>query len=165
MILADNSKLLNVIRKELKELKEKYGDERKTEIIDEIGDIDIEDLIDEEDIVITLSNTGYIKRVPIETYRAQNRGGRGLSAMTTKEEDFVNNVIVTTTHAYILFFTNFGKVYCLKAYNIPEASRQAKGKAIIKWINVQQDERITAAIPIREFTEKEEYLVMVRKLI
>jgi DNA gyrase subunit A len=163
MILADNSKLLNVIREELKELKEKYGDERKTEIIDEIGDIDIEDLIDEEDIVITLSNTGYIKRVPIETYRAQNRGGRGLSAMTTKEEDFVNNVIVTTTHAYILFFTNFGKVYWLKAYNIPEASRQAKGKAIINLINLQQDERITAAIPIREFTEKEEYLVMVTK--
>lgn len=154
-ILASDEKLKEVIKTELKELREKYGDARKTEITSEAVDIDIEDLIDEEDIVITLSNTGYIKRVLVETYRAQHRGGKGLSAMTTKEEDFVKDVIVTTTHAYILFFTNFGKVYWLKAYHIPDASRQSKGKAIVNLINLQEGEKITEAIPIRAFTDNE----------
>ena len=154
-ILGSDEKLKEVIKTELKELREKYGDVRRTEITAEAIDIDIEDLIDEEDIVITLSNTGYIKRVLVETYRAQNRGGKGLSAMTTKEEDFVKDVIVTTTHAYILFFTNFGKVYWLKAYHIPDASRQSKGKAIINLINLQEGEKITEAIPIRAFTDNE----------
>jgi DNA gyrase subunit A len=154
-ILGSEEKLLEVIKNELKELREKYGDVRRTEITADTVDIDIEDLIDEEDIVITLSNTGYIKRVLVETYRSQHRGGKGLTAMTTKEEDFVKDVIVTTTHAYILFFTNFGKVYWLKAYHIPDASRQSKGKAIINLINLQEGEKITEAIPIRAFTGNE----------
>lgn len=162
-ILANHDKLLAVIKDELKDLKSKYSDERKTEIVDEIGDFEIEDLIDEKDIVITLSNAGYIKRVPVETYRAQNRGGRGLSGMSVKDEDIVKNVIVSTTHSYILFFTNFGKVYWLKAYNIPEANRISKGKAIVNLIKLENGEYVTATIPIKEFLDKEKYLVMVTK--
>ncbi len=162
-ILANHNKLLDVIKDELKDLKSRYADERKTEIIDEIGDFEIEDLIDEKDIVITLSNAGYIKRVPIETYRAQNRGGRGLSGMSVKDEDIVKNVIIATTHSYILFFTNLGKVYWLKAYNIPEANRLSKGKAIVNLINLENEEYVTATIPIKEFLDKEEYLVMITK--
>ncbi|MCP4481801.1 MAG: DNA gyrase subunit A [bacterium] len=159
-ILANEDKLWNVIREELLEIKKKYSDTRRTEITAAAVDIDIEDLIDEEDIVVTISNTGYVKRMLVETYRAQNRGGKGVTGMKTKEEDFVKDVIVTTTHAYILFFTNFGKVHWLKAYHIPEASRQSKGKAIINLIQLNKGEEITAAIPIREFTDVEEYLVM-----
>jgi DNA gyrase subunit A len=162
-ILADDAKLLNVIREEFIEIKKKYGDERRTEITAAAVDIDIEDLIDEEDIVVTISNTGYVKRMPMETYRAQNRGGKGVTGMKTKEEDFVKDLIVTTTHAYLLFFTNLGRVHWLKAYNLPDASRHAKGKAIINLIQLQAGEEITAAIPIREFTDKEEFLVMATK--
>jgi DNA gyrase subunit A len=163
-ILADYKKMMKVIRDELVALRDNYGDKRRTKITAAATDIDIEDLIDEEDVVVTISNTGYVKRIPMSTYRAQHRGGKGVTGMTTKEEDFVEDIMVTSTHAYMLFFTNQGKVYWLKVYDIPEASRISKGKAIINLVNLSHGEKVTAAIPIREFKDGEHYLVMVTRL-
>ncbi len=151
-ILASDALVMQIIKDELVALKTEYGDPRRTEIVAEVSEIDIEDLIKDEEMVITISHAGYIKRNPLTTYRAQKRGGKGKIGMETKEEDFVERLFMATAHSYILFFTNKGRVYWLKVHQIPEASRQAKGKAIVNLIQIGQEERVTAALPIREFT-------------
>jgi DNA gyrase subunit A len=151
-ILASEVLVMKIIRDELLAIKQEYGDPRRTEIIAETSEIDIEDLIKDEDMVITISHAGYIKRNPLTTYRAQKRGGKGKIGMETKEEDFVERLFMATAHSYILFFTNRGRVYWLKVHQIPEASRQAKGKAIVNLMQISQYERVTAALPVREFT-------------
>ena len=143
----------------MQELKTKYDNPRRTEIIETDETIEIEDLITKEDVVITITNTGYIKRQPIDTYRQQRRGGRGVTGMGTKEEDFVRGLFIASTHDYILFFTDRGRVHWLKVYEIPDASRQSKGKAIINLVELTPEEKITAAIPISSFDDKH-YLIM-----
>ncbi len=157
-ILADEKLVLKIIKEELLEVRKKYGDERRTQIAMAEENLQREDLIAEEDVVIAITHGGYIKRQPITTYRNQKRGGRGVSAITTKEEDFVEHLFITTTHHYLLFFTNRGKVYRLKVYEIPEASRQAKGTAIVNLLQITGEDKITAVIPIRRF-EAGEYLL------
>lgn len=149
-ILASEEKLLGVIKDELLEIKAKYNDERKTQIEKVVNDIDIEDLIQEEETVITLTNSGYIKRILADTYSAQRRGGRGIQAMTTKEDDFVEHVLVTSTHSDVLFFTNRGRVYKKRAYEIPDAGRTAKGTNIINLIQIEQDEKIETVLTVRD---------------
>ena len=161
-ILADEMKLLGVIKEELIEIKSKYNDERRTEIQKVVNEIDIEDLIQEEDVVITLTNSGYIKRISADTYSAQRRGGRGIQAMTTKEDDFVENVLITSTHSDVLFFTNKGRVYKKRAYEIPDAGRTAKGTNIINLIPIEQDERIETVLTIADEI-REGYLFMATK--
>ncbi|PJI08351.1 MULTISPECIES: DNA gyrase subunit A [Clostridium] len=161
-ILADENKILNIIKVELNEIKDKYGDERRTTIERAENDIDIEDLIQEEDVVITLTHAGYIKRINADTYTAQKRGGRGIQAMSTKENDFVENIFITSTHSNILFFTNHGRMYMLKAYQIPEAGRVAKGTNVINILQLDANEKIQAVIALKEFDEKS-FLVMCTK--
>ncbi len=158
-ILADEMRILQIIKDELTAVKEKFGDERRTQITIDSSELEIEDLIAEEDVVITLTHGGYIKRILLDTYRKQKRGGRGVTGMGTKETDFVENLLVTTTHHTILFFTSRGRVYYLKAYEIAESSRQAKGTAIINLLQLEKDEVITAVIQVREF-DPERYLFM-----
>ena len=162
-MLGDRQNILNEIKRELLEIKEKFGDERRTEIVEGEIDIDIEDLIPEQEVVITITETGYIKRIPCETYRTQHRGGKGLKGMQTKEEDIVVDSFVTSTHDYIMFFTNHGKAFWLKGYKIPEGSRHAKGKAIINLLpRLEEGEEVETAIPIHEFDD-EHYLVFCTK--
>lgn len=161
-ILANESLILNIIKEELIEVKDKYGDDRRTEIALDEGEINIEDLIDEEDVVITLTHFGYVKRLPLDTYKSQKRGGKGISGVTTREEDFVEKLIITSSHDYILFFTNKGKVYRLNAYEIPEAKRQAKGTAIVNLIQLTPNEKIAAVIPMKRQCDQE-YLVLATK--
>jgi DNA gyrase subunit A len=161
-VLADEKLLLNIIKEELAAIRDKYGDDRRTEITADEEEIDIEDLIQEEESVITLTHFGYIKRLPADTYRSQRRGGKGITALSTREEDFVENLFVTSTHNYILFFTNKGKVYRLKAYKIPEAGRQAKGTAIVNLLELDGDEKVTTVIPITEYRDGL-YLMMATK--
>jgi len=158
-LLADEVLLLGQIKKELTEIRDKFGDERKTEIENVMTEIDIEDLIEEEESVITLTNAGYIKRMPASTYASQHRGGKGIKGMTTKDEDFVKTIMVASTHDNMLFFTNRGRMYRLKGYQIPESSRQAKGSAIVNLLPVEKDEYVTALIALREF-EDDKYLLM-----
>ena len=161
-ILASEESVLKVIKDELIEIKNKYGDERRTAIVKNENEIAIEDLIEEKDIVTTLTHAGYIKRLDANTYSAQKRGGKGIQAMTTKEDDFVEHVFVTSTHDYILFFTNQGRVYKLKAYEIPEAGRNAKGTNVINLLELNPNEKIQAVISIKEFND-DNYLVMATK--
>ncbi len=162
-ILASEYKILEIIRNELLELKQKYSDERKSQIVDvETTDLNMEDLVKEETMVITKTHSGYIKRTPLSVYKQQRRGGKGVIATETKEEDFVDDLFIANTHSYILFFTNKGKVYWLKVYYIPEASRQAQGKAIINLLRLNKDEKVTAFIPVKEFDDQH-YLVMATK--
>lgn len=161
-ILSDDKFIFEVIKEELLQVKEKYGDERRTAFEEDYEDISIEDLIDEEDVVITMTHVGYIKRISASTYTAQKRGGKGITALSTRDNDFVNYLFTTTTHHYILFFTNKGKVYRLKAYEIPEASRQARGTAIVNILQLEQDEEVTTVIPIKEFVD-DFYLLMSTK--
>ena len=147
-ILASEEKLLSVIKEELIEIKRRYNDDRRTSIEKVINEIDIEDLIQEEDVVVTLTHSGYIKRISADTYSAQRRGGRGIQAMSTKEDDFVEHVSITSTHSDVLFFTNKGRVYKLRAYEIPDAGRTAKGTNIINLIAIEQDERIETVLTI-----------------
>ena len=158
-ILADEQKILNIIKEELTTVKEKYGDDRRTKLTIDTSEIDVEDLIAEEDVVITLTHNNYIKRMPLDTYRRQNRGGKGIKGMGTKETDFVENLLITTTHHTILFFTTRGRVYSLKAYEIAESSRTAKGTAIINLLQLDQDEKITAVIQVKGF-DPDRYLFM-----
>ena len=158
-ILASEEKLLGVIKDELIEIKNKYSDERRSKIEKVVNEIDIEDLIQEEDVVITLTNSGYIKRIPSDTYSAQRRGGKGIQAMTTKEDDFVEHIMITSTHSDVLFFTNRGRVYKLRAYEIPEAGRQAKGTNIINLIAIEQDEKIQTVLTVAD-GKKEGFLFM-----
>ena len=161
-ILADEKKILGIVKKELTEVKNKYGDARRTRLTIDTSEIDVEDLIAEEDVVITLTHGGYIKRIPLDTYRRQNRGGKGIRGMGTKEKDFVENLLITTTHHTILFFTNRGRVYHLKAYEIAEASRAAKGTAIVNLLQLESDENITAVIQVKGF-KPGAYLFMATK--
>lgn len=158
-ILASEEKLLSVIKEELVEIKNKYSDERRTQIEKVVNEIDIEDLIQEEEVTITLTHTGYIKRLPADTYSAQRRGGKGIQAMSTKEDDFVEHILVTSTHSDVLFFTNRGRVYKLRAYEIPEAGRTAKGTNIINLIAIEPDERIETVLTVRD-GGKEGFLFM-----
>lgn len=158
-ILADEQKILNIIKDELTTVKEKYGDDRRTKLTIDTSEIDVEDLIAEEDVVITLTHNNYIKRMPLDTYRRQNRGGKGIKGMGTKETDFVENLLITTTHHTILFFTTRGRVYSLKAYEIAESSRTAKGTAIINLLQLDQGEKITAVIQVKGF-DPDRYLFM-----
>jgi DNA gyrase subunit A len=159
-ILADEKKILQIIKEELEELKKNYGDERRTEIIEEEEEMIPEDLIKPENMVVTITHSGYIKRLPVGTYKAQRRGGKGVIAARTKEEDFVENLFIANTHSYILFFTNKGKVKWLKVYEIPEAGRQSRGKAMINLLRLEEGEKITAFVPVKEFKG---YLVMITK--
>lgn len=158
-ILADEHKILNIVKEELSAVKAKFGDERRTQITDDTSDVDLADLIAEETVVITLTHNNYIKRIPLTTYRNQKRGGRGVTGMGTKEEDYVENMIITSTHNTILFFTNKGLVYQLKGYEIPESGRTAKGTAIVNLLPLAKEESITAIIPIEKFAD-DKYLFM-----
>ncbi|WP_416199027.1 MAG: DNA gyrase subunit A [Sporanaerobacter sp.] len=161
-ILANDRLIYQIIREELLDIKDKYGDERRTVIMPSQDEINIEDMIEEEDVVITLTHFGYIKRLPEDTYKIQKRGGRGITAITTREEDFVEHLFITSTHDTILFFTNEGRVFALKAYEIPEGKRQSKGMAIINLLNLSGSEKINAVIPIKEY-DPESNLVFVTK--
>ena len=161
-LLADVHKLMGVVKDELLEVKKKWGDERKTQIRSDEAEIDEEDLIHEEDVCITLTHLGYAKRVPADTYRAQKRGGKGITGLTTRENDFVKQMIMCSTHDNLLFFTNLGKVHMIKAYEIPEASRTAKGIPIVNFIPLMSMERVTAVIRLDE-AEENQYLIAVTK--
>jgi DNA gyrase subunit A len=150
-ILASPKKVLDIIKSELTEIREKYAGERRTELSTDYGEIEIADLIEKEDVVVSMSHFGYIKRLPLTEYRAQRRGGRGVNTQVTKEEDFVENLFVTNTHNDLLFFTNVGKVYCIKAYEVPEAAKGTKGRAIVNLLQLAETERVTAVIPIVDF--------------
>ncbi len=152
-ILADKAKVLEIIREDLTEIKNKFGDSRRTSIEAVFNDIDDESLIEEEDCVITLTHKGYIKRMPVNEYKSQRRGGRGITGMTTREEDFVESIYTTSTHDHMLFFTTKGVVYRIKGYQIPEATRQAKGTAAVNLLPLETGEKITAMIPVRTFDE------------
>lgn len=159
-ILENNHVLMELIKTELLEIKDKYGDLRRTVIKSSESDIDIEDIIKEEDVIITLTQFGYIKRMPEGTYKPQKRGGRGITALTQKEDDFVKELFVTSTHDRLLFFTNKGKVYRLKAFEVPEAGRNAKGTAVVNLLNLDKGEKITSVINVEEF-DPDHYLLMV----
>ena len=152
-LLADRNKILNIIKEELTSIRDKYGDARRSQIVEGGVDLEDEDLIPVEDVVVTISNSGYIKRMPVDTYRQQRRGGRGVIGMDTKEADFVEDLFVASTHDYILFFTDRGRVHWLKVYEIPDASRQSRGKAIINLIEVDNGESVTAQIPVKTFDQ------------
>ncbi len=159
-ILESEKKVLEIIKTEILNIKKKFADPRRSVISDEeLSALEAEDLIPEEDVVITITNQGYIKRIPLDTYRSQRRGGRGVMAMGTKTEDFVRHLFITTTHNFLLFFTNQGKVYRLKVYEIPEAGRQAKGMAIVNLLYVGSDEKVTAVIPVKEY-DPDQFLFM-----
>lgn len=161
-LLADEALLMSVIKDELIEIKEKYANERRTVIQPDMSDFNEEDLIEDEQVAITLTHLGYIKRVPADTYKTQKRGGRGIVGITTRENDFVKDLIITSTLDHLMFFTNTGKVHTIKAYEIPEATRTAKGTPAVNFLNLTQNERITAVIPIKEFAE-DRYLIAVTK--
>jgi len=161
-ILASEKKIEGIIKEELLILKEKYGDDRRTDIVGEVEDLEVEDLIAEEDVVVTISHGGYIKRLPVGAYRKQKRGGKGATGAEVKEEDFIEHLFVASTKDYLLIFTDKGKVHWLKVYEIPQAGRQAKGKAIVNLLQVSSDEKISSTIPVREFSS-DKFLVMVTK--
>lgn len=158
-ILGDMNLVYNIIKEELLEIRDKYADERRTRIVAQTGELDVEDLIAEEDIVVTMTHQGYIKRLPVDTYRAQRRGGKGITALNTRAEDFVEQLFIASTHSYVLFFTNQGRVYRLRGHEIPEAGRNARGFAVINLINLEPGERIQATIPIKEYSD-DLYLTM-----
>lgn len=161
-MLADEKKLMGVIKDELLEIKKKYGDKRRTKLVNGDGELDEEALIDEEDVAITLTHMGYIKRVPENTYKAQRRGGKGILGLTTRDSDFVKDLIITSTHDDLLFFTDMGKVYKMKGYEVPEASRTAKGTPVINFLNLNSGEKVSAVIPVKEFSQ-DNYLVMITR--
>lgn len=161
-LLADEKKLMGVIKDELMEIKKKYGDKRRTKLVNGDGELDEEALIDEEDVAITLTHMGYIKRVPENTYKAQRRGGKGILGLTTRDSDFVKDLIITSTHDDLLFFTDMGKVYKMKGYEVPEASRTAKGTPVINFLNLNSGEKVSAVIPVKEFSQ-DNYLVMITR--
>ncbi|OGW71739.1 MAG: DNA gyrase subunit A [Omnitrophica bacterium GWA2_41_15] len=161
-ILKSEKKILEIVKDEALELKKKYGDERRTEIVGKVEDIEIEDLIKEEDMVITISHAGYLKRLPVDAYRRQKRGGAGVTGIDMKEEDFVEHLFIASTHEYILFFTNKGRVHWLKVYEIPQASRSARGKAIINLLQLEQGENISSYVRVKEFKE-DNFVIMATK--
>ena len=162
-ILADRNTLLRVIREEILAISEKYGDDRRTAIGFDAFDISMEDMIPRENTVITMTKLGYIKRMTVDNFRSQNRGGRGIKGMQTLDDDYIEELMMTTTHHYVMFFTNTGRVYRLKAYEIPEAGRTARGTAIINLLQLMPGERITAVIPISKFEEGQYLMMATRK--
>ena len=162
-ILASDQRLMGIIKDELKALKEEFGDERRTEILSETTDLTIEDLLADEDMVVTITRSGYIKRTHVEAYRSQKRGGKGVTGMETKEEDLVEDLFVASTHSYLLFFTNRGKVHWLKVHEIPEGGRQAKGKAMVNVLSLGEGERVATCVPVRDF-ESGGYILFATKL-
>jgi DNA gyrase subunit A len=158
-ILENFSRRMDIVKNELIDIKNRYGDPRRTEIVDASSDFEIEDMIADEDMVITMSHEGYIKRMPLSTYRAQGRGGKGVKGMDSKENDFITTLFVASTHTYILFFTNTGRCYWLKVYKIPETNRQSKGKPIINLVDLKPGEKIAAFVPVREF-DNEHFIVV-----
>ena len=162
-VLADEWKIMEIIKEELTEVKQKFGDERRTNITHDMSEIDIEDMIADDDVVVTITHRNYIKRIKLDTYRRQNRGGTGVNGMPTKEDDFVENLLITTNHHTILFYTNKGRVYYLKAYQIAEASRTAKGTALINLLKLDTNEKVTAVIQVRDY-DPEKYLFMATKM-
>ncbi len=163
-ILKSPRRIDSIIKGQIEEVMKRFGDQRHTEIGMAVDNLNMEDLIMEEDMVVTISNAGYVKRLPLDTYRSQRRGGRGIKGMETREEDFLEDIFITSTHAYMLFFTNLGKLYWLKVYEIPLAERHAKGKAIINLLQLSAEEKITAMISVRDFEEvKENYFIMATK--
>ena len=161
-LLGDEKKLMEVVKTELLEIRDKWGDARKTKIVADVSEFEDEDLIEEEKVAITLTHLGYIKRVPSDTYKAQKRGGKGIMGITTRENDFVKDLIMTSTHDNLIFFTNTGKAHKIKAYEIPEATRTAKGTPAVNFLNLMQKERITAIIPVKEFAD-DKFLIAVTK--
>ncbi|MEJ2586687.1 MAG: DNA gyrase subunit A [Deltaproteobacteria bacterium] len=161
-ILSNPALVLQVIKEEVRATREQYGDDRRTEILDDVEDIDMEDLIAEEDMVVTISHRGYIKRNPISLYRAQRRGGKGMTGARPAEEDFVEHLFVASSHDYFLFFTNKGRVYWKKVHEIPEGGRMSKGKAIVNLLDLKKGERVATILPVREF-EEDKYVVMATK--
>ena len=161
-ILASEKLVFDIIKEELIEIRDKFGDERKTKIVAAEGEIDVEDLIKEEQAVIALTHFGYIKRMPIDTYKSQKRGGKGITGIATREEDFVKQIFTASTHDTILFFTNKGKLYRLRGYEVPEAGRTAKGTAIVNLLSLDAGEKVSAVIPIQNFAEGK-YLLMATK--
>src|SRR6185295_18283345 len=152
-ILDSPAQVLRIIKDELGEIKERFGDERRTQIVAASGDFEVEDLIAEEDMVITISHAGYIKRLPVTTYRSQRRGGRGVTGAGTREEDFIEHLFIASTHSYILVYTDRGRVYWLKVHEIPQGGRTAKGKAIVNVVEMSQTERVAAVVPVKGFQE------------
>lgn len=161
-LLADEKLLMGVVKEELLEIKEKYGDKRRTKITADAEDMDEADLIEEKQVVVTLTHLGYLKRIPADTYKTQRRGGKGITGLTTRENDFVTSLIMTSTHDNLMFFTNTGKAHKIKAYEIPEATRTARGTPAINFLNLMQRERITTVIPFKDFSE-DKYLIAVTK--
>lgn len=161
-LLANEDMLMGVIKDELTEIKEKYNDKRKTKIVADDAEMDEEDLVEQQQVAITITHLGYIKRIPADTYRTQKRGGKGVTGLTTRENDFVKDLIMTSTHDYLMFFTNTGKAHRLKAYEVPEAGRTAKGIPAVNFLSLMQRERISAVIPIRDFAE-DKYLIAITK--
>ena len=162
-ILADEKRLLGVIKEELLIVREKYGDDRRSKIGYDEFDISMEDMIPRENTIIAMTNLGYIKRMTVDNFKSQNRGGKGIKGMQTIEEDFIADLLMTTTHHYVMFFTNFGRVYRLKAYEIPEAGRTARGTAIINLLQLAPEEKISAIIPVKEYEENENLFMVTRK--
>ncbi len=162
-VLASEEKVRGIIKEELLEIRDKYADERRTQIIEAEAELSVEDLIAVEDMMVTITKSGYVKRLPVDTYRKQRRGGKGIIGMETKEEDIVSDIFVASTHDYVLFFTNKGKVYWVKVYMMPMAGRYSKGKAIVNILPLAQDEKVTASIPVKEFDDKR-FLFMATKL-
>ena len=161
-ILASEKLVYDIIKEELLEMKKKFGDERKTKIVAAEGEIDLDDLIKEEQVVIALTRFGYIKRSPIDTFKSQRRGGKGITGMTTRDEDFVKEIFTASSHDTLLFFTNKGKLYRLRGYEVPEAGRTAKGTAIVNLLSLDADEKVTAIMPIQNFAEGK-YLLFATK--
>ncbi len=163
-ILASERTILAEVRKEILLVQEKYGDARRTDILDALGEFQVEDLIADETMVVTVSNQGYVKRLPVSTYRKQRRGGRGVSGMGTKEEDFVQDIFIASAHQYMLFFTSKGRVYWRKVHELPKASRTSRGRAMVNFLNLDKDERVTAFLPVRDLEEEGQFVFMVTRL-
>lgn len=162
-ILASEKTILVEVRKEIIAIKDKYGDARRTDILDEMGEFRVEDLIADETMVVTVSNQGYIKRLPVSTYRKQRRGGRGVAGMETKDEDFVSDIFVASAHQYMLFFTNLGRVYWRKIHELPKAGRTARGRAIVNLLSLSSEEQVTAFLPVRDLNEEGKFIFMVTR--
>jgi len=162
-ILSSHRSILNVVRDEITAVRDKHGDERRTDIIDDEGEFNIEDLIADENMVVTVSNEGYIKRLPVSTYRKQRRGGRGVSGMDTKDEDFVRDLFIASAHQYMLFFTNLGRVYWRKVHELPKMNRTARGRAMVNLLDLKGEERVTTFLPVRDLNEEDKFVFMVTK--
>lgn len=162
-ILSSEKTIFAEIRKEIEQVKKEYGDERRTEILDELGEFRVEDLIADENMVVTVSNQGYIKRLPVSTYRKQRRGGKGVAGMETKDDDFVRDLFIASAHQYMLFFTNQGKLYWRKVHELPKASRTARGRAIVNLLNLADGEVVTACLPVRDLNEDGRFVFMVTR--